>query len=409
MKLKIFKFLSGITLMLMLMMLAITCKKDVSPTSKESVATTDQTTISRAVTYNLVWSDEFNGTGIDGSKWNIDNGNPGVNNEKEFYQGANATVTGGNLVITARQQNVGGQPYTSAKLNTSGKFAVQYGRIEARIQLPMVQGTWPAFWMLGNNIGSVSWPNCGEIDIMEHVNTNNTILGTMHWNGGNGHVQYGNSTTTTPGNFHVYAVEWNSSTINWYVDNVLYSSGNIANNINNTGAFQLPFYIILNLAIGGDLPGNSIGAMPASMLVDYVRVYKTSTTTTTTGPPIGQTITLKGINNQYVSSENGTGPMNCNRSVAQGWEQFLVVDAGGGKVALQSQGKYVSSENGTQPITCNRTSFQAWETFNWITNADGTISLQGNNGRYISSENGTQPMTCNRTTISGTETFGVNK
>lgn len=125
--------------------------------------------------------------------------------------------------------------------------------------------------------------------------------------------------------------------------------------------------------------------------------------------PIGQTITLKGTNNQYVSSENGTGPMNCNRATAQGWEQFLVVDAGNGKVALQSQGKYVSSENGTQPITCNRSSFQGWETFTWIKNADGTISLQGSNGRYVSSENGTQAMTCNRTTISGTETFGVNK
>ena len=125
--------------------------------------------------------------------------------------------------------------------------------------------------------------------------------------------------------------------------------------------------------------------------------------------PIGQTITLKGVNSKYVSSENGTGPMNCNRAVAQGWEQFLVVDAGNGKVALQSQGKYVSSENGTQPITCNRTSFQAWETFTWIKNADGTIALQGNNGRYISSENGTQPMTCNRTTISSWESFGVNK
>jgi glucosylceramidase len=127
------------------------------------------------------------------------------------------------------------------------------------------------------------------------------------------------------------------------------------------------------------------------------------------GAPIGQTITLKGLNNLYVSSENGTQPMNCNRPTAQGWEQFLVVDAGGGKIALQSMGKYVSSENGVNPITCNRTTIGGWEQFNWIVNADGTISLQGNNGRYISSENGTQAMTCNRTSISGWEAFRVNQ
>jgi glucosylceramidase len=126
------------------------------------------------------------------------------------------------------------------------------------------------------------------------------------------------------------------------------------------------------------------------------------------GAPVGQTITLKGFNGLYVSGENGTQPMNCNRPTAQAWEQFLVVDAGGGKIALQSMGKYVSSENGVNPITCNRTAIGAWEQFTWIVNADGTIALQGNNGRYISCENGTQAMTCNRTSISGWEAFGVN-
>lgn len=382
------------------------CSKDLR-TGKETLTT--QSTASRAATtYQLVWSDEFNGSSVDGTKWNIDNGNPGVNNEQEFYQSPNAVVTGGNLVITARHETVGGQPYTSAKLNSSGKFNVQYGRVEARIQLPMVNGTWPAFWMLGSNIASVGWPNCGEIDIMEHVNVTNTILGTMHWNSGNGHAQYGSSTTTNPGVFHIYAVEWNASSINWYVDNTLYCSGNIANNVNNTGAFQLPFYLILNLAMGGDLPGNTIdnGSLPASMLVDYVRVYKA---VTTTGPPIGQTITLKGINNNYVSGENGTQAMTDTRTTAQAWEQFTVVDEGNGKVALQSMGKYVSSENGTQPITCNRTSPGAWETFTWGTNSDGTITLQGSNGKFVSSEDGTQAMTCNRATASGWESFGVNK
>ncbi|QJD98232.1 glucan endo-1,6-beta-glucosidase [Mucilaginibacter robiniae] len=125
--------------------------------------------------------------------------------------------------------------------------------------------------------------------------------------------------------------------------------------------------------------------------------------------PIGQNVTLKGINNLYVSSENGTQAMNCNRSSASGWETFTVVDAGNGKIALQSQGKYVSSENGTQAITCNRTSISDWEKFDWMVNADGKISLRGNNDKYVSSENGTQAMTCNRTSISGWEAFGVNQ
>jgi hypothetical protein len=127
------------------------------------------------------------------------------------------------------------------------------------------------------------------------------------------------------------------------------------------------------------------------------------------GAPIGQTITLKGLNNLYVCSENGAQPMNCNRTVAQSWEQFTVVDAGGGKIALINQGKYVCSENGLQAMNCNRTAIGPWEQFEWITNADGTISLRGSNGAYVSSEGGTQPMTCNRTTAQATERFRVNQ
>lgn len=126
--------------------------------------------------------------------------------------------------------------------------------------------------------------------------------------------------------------------------------------------------------------------------------------------PIGQSVTFKGSSNSlYVSSENGTQAMNCNRTAAGGWEHFTVVDAGGGKVALQSQGKYVSSENGTQAITCNRTSIGAWEQFDWVNNSDGTVSFRGNNGKYVSSENGTQAMTCNRATIGGWESFWLNQ
>lgn len=225
--------------------------------------------------YSLIWSDEFNGTGIDTSKWVLETGNLHVNNEKEYYQPQNAAVTNGNLVITAKKETVGGQSYTSARMNTLSKFSMTYGRIEARIKLPLGLGMWPAFWMLGANIGAVSWPQCGEIDIMEHINADNVIYGTMHWNV-NGHVQYGSTTTTTTGDYHLYAVEWDANSIRWYVDSVLYQTGNIANNINTTGAFHLPFFILLNLAVAGDFPGKNVdeSLLPESMYVDYVRVYK---------------------------------------------------------------------------------------------------------------------------------------
>lgn len=382
----------------------ISCRKNLRSSSADAGVTTTQ----RAIAYSLVWDDEFNGTGVNTANWNIDVGNPGVNHELEYYQASNATVSNGSLVITAQQQSVGGQPYTSAKLETYGKFSLTYGRIEARIKLPMVNGTWPAFWMLGTSINQgTSWPDCGEIDIMEHVNTTNTILGTMHWNGGSGHVQYGSSTATTPGDYHVYAVEWDANSIRWYVDNSLYVTGNIANNINNTGAFHHPFYIILNLAMGGDLPGNNIdnGSLPTQMLVDYVRVYSM---TPNSGPPIGQTISIMGNNNDFVSSNNGVGAITCDRTVAQGWEQWTVVDAGNGKIALRgNNGDYISSENGTQAMTCNRTTFQAWEEFTWVDNADGSFSLKGSNGDFVSSENGTQGMNCNRTTAGLWEDFRV--
>lgn len=358
-------------------------------------------------TYQLVWEDLFDGNSVDQSKWNFENGNLHVNNEKQYYQPANATVTGGNLVITARKQTVEGQPYTSARLNTNGKFTIQYGRIEARIRLSSGQGLWPAFWMLGANIGQpgVGWPKCGEIDIMEQVNTSNTIYGTIHWDS-NGYVRYGGTTPTSFTDYHIYAVEWDANSIRWFVDGNNYATANIQNNINSTEEFHKPFFIILNLAVGGDFPGQNVdeSKLPASMWVDYVKVYNI-VNTPGGNAPIGSTITLRGNNNSYVSGENGTQAMNCNRPTPQAWEQFTVVDAGGGKVALLSQGKYVSSENGAAAITCNKATIGDWEKFDWVSNADGTISLRGNNGRYISSENGVQPMTCNRTTIDGWERF----
>ncbi|NIG56782.1 glycoside hydrolase family 30 beta sandwich domain-containing protein [Chitinophaga sp. Cy-1792] len=167
----------------------------------------------------------------------------------------------------------------------------------------------------------------------------------------------------------------------------------------NTGSSSVSFKVLWgSQSFTYTLPGGS------SATFKWSGAGSTGTTA-----PIGQNITLKGFNNMYVSSENGTQAMNCNRATASGWETFTVIDAGSGKIALQAMGKYVSSENGAQAITCNRTTVGDWEKFDWVVNADGKISLRGNNGLYVSSENGTQAMTCTRTAISGWEAFGVNQ
>ena len=226
--------------------------------------------------YKLIWSDEFNGTSVDTTSWNFEVGANGwLNDEQEFYQPQNASVTSGNLVITGKKEKVDTSNYTSARMTTKGKHEFLYGRIEARIKLPLGQGIWPAFWMLGANIDEQPWPACGETDIMEHINSDSIIYGTMHWYNKT-HVQSGKHITTSPSDYHIYAVEWSKDSIKWFVDDNVYHTENIANNINNTGAFHHPFYLLLNLALGGNWPGQKIdnAKLPAKMYVDYVRVYQ---------------------------------------------------------------------------------------------------------------------------------------
>jgi beta-glucanase (GH16 family) len=379
------------------------CKKDL----KNAASTgTDEKTTARALTYQLQWADEFDGSAVNTTNWTFETGGGGWgNNEQQYYQSQNASVANGNLVITARKQTAGGLPYTSARLITRGKREFTYGRFEARIKLPQGQGQWPAFWMLGANIATVPWPGCGEIDIMENTNTSSSVLGTMHWFN-TAYSYYGGNTTTTPTDYHIYRVDWTPAAITWFVDGVQFFTGNIANNINGTEEFHRPFFLLLNMAVGGNLPGQTINEsrLPASMYIDYVRVYQLKESAVA---PVGQIISLRGFNNHFVSGENGTAPMWCNRATAGDWEKFTVIDAGNGKVALRSMGKYVSSENGTAAITCNRTTIGDWEKFDWVVNPDGKISLRGNNGKYISSENGAIAMTCDRTTVSGWEAFSL--
>lgn len=231
-------------------------------------------------TYQLVWADEFNGS-ISPS-WVFETGGGGWgNNEKQYYQRANATVANGILQITARKENVGGYPYTSSRMKTQGTKEFRYGKIEARMKLPLGQGLWPAFWMLGSNISTVGWPACGEIDVMEHINAENKVYGTVHWDY-NGHAEYGGNTITSPDAYHVYTVEWEPTYIRWFVDGVKYHEINISNNAGGTEEFQRPFFLLLNLAVAGNWPGQTVdeSKLPATMFVDYVRVYQKTTAAT---------------------------------------------------------------------------------------------------------------------------------
>ncbi|NRS89363.1 beta-glucanase (GH16 family) [Flavobacterium sp. 7E] len=223
--------------------------------------------------WQLVWQDEFNNNTIS-SDWVFETGF-GVNNEQQFYRKENATVSNGKLIITAKKESFDGGNYTSARMTTKGKKSWKYGKIEASIAMPSFQGIWPAFWMLGDNIDSVQWPMCGEIDIMEHVNTGGDIYGTIHWDD-NGHVQYGGPTNTNVTAFHTYGIEWDENTIKWFLDGVKYHEVSIAGNVNSTDEFHNNFFILFNLAVGGDWPGKNIdnNGFPAEMQVDYVRVYQ---------------------------------------------------------------------------------------------------------------------------------------
>lgn len=240
-----------------------------------------------AQTWNLIWSDEFNGGSINSTYWTYDiGGNGWGNSELEYYTNRleNAKIENGNLLVITREESYGGKDYTSARLKTQDLCSFTYGRIEARIKFPIGQGMWPAFWMLGQNISTVGWPLCGEIDIMEHINQENKIYGTMHWDN-NGHVSYGGNVSCEASTYHIYSVEWDSSAIKWFLDGNKYWEGNIAANVNSTEEFHEPFFIILNLAIGGIWPGNpdSTTSFPDTMYVDYVRVYQFSTTAVESG------------------------------------------------------------------------------------------------------------------------------
>jgi beta-glucanase (GH16 family) len=247
--------------------------------------------------WSLVWSDEFdgpNGSAVDSTKWSFDvGGNGWGNNELETYTNstANAYRDGGQLVIKVLKETVTGsdgikRDYTSARLLTNNKFSQTYGRFEARIKIPYGQGIWPAFWMLGDNIGTAGWPNCGEIDIMENIGKEPSMVhGTFHGPGYSGANGIGAPYALPNGQkfsdaFHTFAVEWEPNVVRFYVDGLLYKTTVPADlPAGKSWVFDHPFFIILNVAVGGYWPGNPDGTtvFPQQMLVDYVRVYQRTT------------------------------------------------------------------------------------------------------------------------------------
>jgi len=236
--------------------------------------------------WRMVWSDEFSGadgSGVDTTKWVHETGGGGWgNNELEYYtdRTANAYIQSGALVIQANQETFVNRNYTSARIKTQGKFTQKYGRIEARIRIPQGQGLWPAFWMLGDDFPQVGWPGCGEIDIMENIGKEpDTVHGTIH---GPGYSLAAADYKLPNGqkfadDYHLFAIEWEANVIRWYVDGNLFVTHTPTDLPAGTRwVYDHPFFIILNVAVGGRWPGNpdSTTVFPQKMLVDYVRVYE---------------------------------------------------------------------------------------------------------------------------------------
>ena len=233
--------------------------------------------------WRLVWSDEFDGMKIDQDRWRPALGYTGEsNNELEIYtdRSENIRLENGKLVLEARKEAYAGHGYTSGRLTTADLHAWTYGRFEARIKISSGQGMWPAFWLLGDDVSNKGWPECGEIDIMENVGrTPTTIRGTIH---GPGYcvddgiwADYTLAEGRFADDFHLFAIEWEPGQIRWSVDGNLFRT-RTPQDVPGPWVFDHPFFLILNLAVGGYWPGypDDTTIFPQFMLVDYVRVYQ---------------------------------------------------------------------------------------------------------------------------------------
>ncbi|MFE7758914.1 ricin-type beta-trefoil lectin domain protein [Streptomyces sp. NPDC057429] len=329
----------------------------------------------------VTFSDEFDGpagAAVDGSKWQIETGDNVNNHERQYYTAGNrnAVLDGqGHLAITARRENpdnyqcwYGRCEYTSARLNTAGRFTTTYGRVEARMKIPRGQGMWPAFWMLGNDIGQVGWPNSGEIDVMENVGFEpSTVHGTLHGPGYSGSGGIGAGYTLPGGQvfadaFHTFAVDWSPDAITWSVDGTVYQRRTPADLGGRQWVFNKPFFLILNLAVGGYWPGDPDGntVFPQQLLVDYVRVSTDSGQPGGGGPITG--IGGKCVDVAGANSANGTPVQlyDCNGSAAQRWTV-------GSDGTVRALGKCLDVASGgtadgtpVQLYDCNGSAAQQW-------------------------------------------------
>lgn len=242
--------------------------------------------------YELVWSDEFDGDKLDTSKWEVmlgDGQSYGLpsgwgNNELQFYRRENIEVKNGYLIITAKKESYGGKSYTSGRIRTKGKGDWLYGRFEMRAKMPIGRGLWPAFWMLPSSTKYGGWAASGEIDIMEYIGHEpNTVHGTLHYGGTwPQNVHKGSSYTLPSGtfadDFHTFALEWEPKRMSWFVDGRVFrrTSEWYSTNGPYPAPFDVPFHILINLAVGGNWPGapDASTQFPQQLVIDYVRVYQ---------------------------------------------------------------------------------------------------------------------------------------
>ena len=268
----------------------------------------------------LVWNDECNGTNgspVDSTKWGFDTGDgsdrgiPGWgNNELEYYTDrlVNSYQEDGCLVIKAQQENYEGKSYTSARLITKNKADWKYGRFEIKAKLPYGKGIWPAIWALPTDNVYGAWPDSGEIDVMEEVGqVPSKVYGTAHW--GNPYQKSGSNYSLSEGSFsddfHIFSLEWDPGQIRWYVDGKQYHS------VDMSKPFDKKFYLLLNIAVGGNWPGSpdDTTTFPQVMKVDYVRIYQRGTTPSSVQEELTDFITEKQL--QYVRRSYGTGAGQC--------------------------------------------------------------------------------------------------
>lgn len=234
----------------------------------------------------MVWEDQFEGNSLDIASWTHETGtgnNGWGNNELQSYRSNNTTLQDGHLIITAKEESVGGSNYTSSRIISKDKKTFRYGRIDIRAVLPRGQGIWPAVWMLGSNFETVGWPASGEIDIMEMIGGNgrdNTVHGTVHWQNAGQHANFGGSNSLSSGvfndEFHVFSIEWDATQIKWLLDGQQYHV--ISTTPSELDEFRRNFFFILNLAVGGNWPGspNSTTSFPQHLIVDFVRVFQSN-------------------------------------------------------------------------------------------------------------------------------------